>query len=68
LWIRDSDDEVLDDSRSMDVCDIALAPGPLLSSTANDATVKYSCWQVCLYIYIYIYVYICKDIDIYIHI
>ena len=47
LWIRDSDEEVMEEVRNRDVCDIALAPGPLLSATANDATVKYSCWQLC---------------------
>ena len=46
LWIHDSDEEVMDEARKRDVCDIALAPGPLLSSTDTDATVKYTCWHL----------------------
>ena len=46
FWIRDSDEEVLEETRNRDVCDISLAAGPLLSATVNDATVKYSGWQL----------------------
>ena len=46
FWINDGDEEMLEEVRNRDVCDVALAAGPLLSMTAADGTVKYSCWQL----------------------